>query len=220
MLDKNYRKAYNDIFNKVLAEKSKDFFYESAILSYTHRNKLASTLFWNRVKTALSMPKYLAGSNVLDFGCGSGITFAFLKEQGCSIVGCDIEFKELADHVSKVLDIDSTVYEDLFKIEGEFDHIFALDVLEHVEDIDKYLDKFIQLSSNNGKLIVSGPTENWLYKIGRKAARFSDHSHKRNIDFIEDKIRSKGLELCKRKCLYFPFTLFKISMWSFNNFKD
>ena len=62
-------------------------------------------------------------------------------------------------------------------------------------------------------LIISGPTESFLYKIGRKLAGFSGDYHVTNIYDVERKFSEGGFTKTGLKKLYFPFTLFRISTW-------
>ena len=54
--------------------------------------------------------------------------------------------------------------------EASFDIIYALDVLEHINDLEPYVTLFSKLLVPGGTVIISGPTENIFYKIGRKIA--------------------------------------------------
>ncbi len=63
--------------------------------------------------------------------------------------------------------------------------------------------------------MVSGPTENVLYKAGRLLAGFSGEYHVTNIYDIEGKFREMGLEREALKVLYPPVPLFRISRWKF-----
>ena len=58
---------------------------------------------------------------------------------------------------------------DFFQIEftKKFDFIVALDVLEHISlnDLPLYIDQMKKILNPNGYIVVSGPTENILYKI-------------------------------------------------------
>lgn len=215
MIDLSYKQDYTDIFREFLNKESHGCYDEAALPSYTHNNRVMAWLFWKRIHVALSMAGDLENQSVLDFGCGGGVTFRYLSEHGCRITGCESQFDEMAMEVCRALNIKAEIYRDLFEIsETKFDCIFALDVLEHIKDDDKYIDKLIDLAHDKTTIIVSGPTENLLYKAGRRLAGFSGDYHVRNIYYIEQKFRDKGLERNALKRLYYPFTLFRISSWS------
>ena len=215
MIDRSYKQTYADIFREFLNEGSRGCYDEAALPSYTHSNGMMVWLFWKRIAVALSMAGNLEKRSVLDFGCGGGVTFRYLSEHRCRIVGCESHFYEMASRVCKALNIEARICRDLFEIpERQFDCILALDVLEHVEDSDLYVERLMELAHEETRIIISGPTENLLYKAGRRLAGFSGAYPVRNIYQIERTFREKGLARNALKRLYFPFTLFRISSWS------
>jgi 2-polyprenyl-3-methyl-5-hydroxy-6-metoxy-1,4-benzoquinol methylase len=94
------------------------------------------------------------------------------------------------------------------------DYIISADVLEHVEDLDNVLSVFKNSLSKSGKLIISGPTETKLYKLGRWVGGFQGHHfHKRNVYDIHERIIKFGFRVIKRvKLLLFP-TLFEVIVY-------
>lgn len=214
MIDRLYKQSYTNIFREILCEGTPGCYDEAALPSYTHTNKVMAWLFWQRIKAALQMAGDIKDQSVLDFGCGSGITFLYLHKSGCHITGCDSQFHQMAENICQKLHIQADIYRNLFEIDSRrFDCIIALDVLEHIEDMDGYIEKLKQLSHDKTKIILSGPTENMLYKTGRKLAGFSGDYHVRNIYDIERDFKKYNLQRTALKCLYFPFTLFRISSW-------
>lgn len=216
MINQDYIAHYNSYFQKVLAKAPVGHYDECALPSYTHKNKIMSWLFWKRIQVALSMIPEVKGKFILDFGCGSGVTFRYLSDNNCDITGCDNQFYDFASDMAKEMNIEAEIYEDIFEIKNKkFDYIVALDVLEHIEDIDIFIDKFADLSHDGTVIIVSGPTESPLYRLGRLLAGFKGHYHKTNIYHIENLFRDKGLKNLSVKKLYFPFVLFRISTWRY-----
>ena len=214
MLNKIYRITYERIFNELLEKFPQGYFDEAALPSYTHRNALMSWLFWKRIDVALKMAGDVRERSVLDFGCGGGVLFQFLADQQCRITGCDRDAIELTREVIKRLNIKAEIHDNLFAIANRtFDVIFALDVLEHIEELDRYLEKLFELSHERTVLIVSGPTEGVLYRMGRWLAGFSGHYHIRNIYDIESKLKGIKLKNRSMKNLYHPIPLFRISSW-------
>jgi SAM-dependent methyltransferase len=70
-----------------------------------------------------------------------------------------------------------------------FDFITALDVLEHVPDLSATVLHLGALLRPGGRLVVCGPTENVLYKVGRWLAGFSGDYHVRDIEDIHQAVR-------------------------------
>lgn len=156
---------------------------ELAIPSYTHRNPLMRHLFWERLAVALewldrSRP---ASSVVLDFGSGIGVLFPALKRRKMRIVACDIHPEATATGaeffgVSEVQIMDARAgFASL--ADGSVDAILALDVLEHVPEVASLAAEFRRLLGSEGRLLCSLPTENALYRIGRRLAGFSGAYH-------------------------------------------
>lgn len=190
-------------------------FHDSALLSYTHRNRLMAWLFWKRVDTALSLLGDPAGKSVLDFGCGSGIIFPYIVERGARVTGCDNKCAGLAAEVSRSLGIRAALYDDLFSIrDAKFDAILALDVLEHIEDLRPFIDRFSSLANEKARIILSGPTESFFYRIGRRLAGFTGEGHVRSIYDIESEFRKRGFKLLALRRLYPPVPLFRVSSWT------
>lgn len=171
-------------------------------------------LFSKRIDTAMSMAGDIENMSVLDFGCGGGVTFKFLDEKNCRITGCESEFFELTNRVCQKLNIKADIYRDLMEIKDtKYDRIFALDVFEHIEDIIKYIDKLKELSHDKTVIIISGPTESFFYKVGRKLAGFCGDYHVSNIYDVERHFRLRDLKRTNLKRLFFPLTLFRVSAW-------
>jgi 2-polyprenyl-3-methyl-5-hydroxy-6-metoxy-1,4-benzoquinol methylase len=215
MVNSEYKKSYSAVFKAALRESPNGYYDESALPSYTHNNKLMSWLFWKRINTVFAMADDIKGKSVLDFGCGGGITFKYLNECNCKITGCDTNSYELALKICNRFGVKADLYRNIFDLKSRrFDYILALDVLEHIDNVDTFIDKFMELSHDKTKIIISGPTENTLYKLGRVLAGFSGHYHVRNIYDIEREFKKKQLKNNITRNLFFPFTLFRISSWS------
>jgi trans-aconitate methyltransferase len=87
----------------------------------------------------------------------------------------------------------------------------ALDVLEHVDDLPQTLSQLMNLLEPNGQLLVSGPTENILYRIGRKLAgpEYSGAYHERGIGEIKEELK-KIARIEHIATLYRPIPLFEV----------
>lgn len=213
-INKSYRDSYETFFKEILKFSPQGTYDESALPSYTHNNRLMSWLFWQRINAALDLAGDLKEMAVLDFGCGGGITFKHLKDQGCSIAGCDNFSYSLVEKMCHRFQINASIYKDISDIKDKkFDIILALDVLEHIDSLEGILNQFGAVSNSKTKLILSGPTENFLYKAGRMLAGFSGHYHVRNIYQIEEMLMKRGWRRLSARSLYFPFTLFRVTLW-------
>ena len=96
--------------------------------------------------------------------------------------------------------------------------IFALDSLEHNDDVDGLLLRLSQSMRRDGVYILSGPTETFLYRLGRRLAGFDGHYHKTTIYNIENLAR-KYFRLIEKRSIPVPgiAPLFNISAWTLLN---
>jgi len=213
-----YKARYRTAIQQVLSETEKGRLDEAAFPAYSHRNPIINWLFWQRLRKVMD---YVEGQkpygNILDFGCGSGVMLPFLSSISKQVIAIDVDllpiqsvqkYIPLANNV-EVKDAMKTNFSDLSK--NSFDLIIALDVLEHVPDLPKTLSDLFSILKPNGKLIVSGPTENILYQIGRKIAgpEYSGAYHERGIAEIKYEIR-KIAKIQHIATLYQPIPLFEI----------
>lgn len=96
----------------------------------------------------------LKRGTLLDVGCGGGVILKKLSNLGFDVIGVDKE--ELAIQCIKEKCSDLNVVQDnIFNIRGSYDYILCSEVLEHIVDIDKFLDKIKLLL--NGKILITTP---------------------------------------------------------------
>ena len=187
---------------------------EMAIPSYLHANPLIRWLMWKRYRVIAQMAAELPHKSVLEFGCGVGLFLPTLTRMAGKVYAVDLfpQFArqlagELALPVSFVAQVDEVP-------DAALDLIVAADVLEHIEDVEGYMRLFRRKLVPRGHLIVSGPTENILYKIGRAVAGFGDKGdyHLTNINHLVGRIEGSGFRACRERSLPLPFPphLFRI----------
>jgi len=213
-----YKTRYRSTIRKVLIESEKGRLDEAGFPSYSHSNPIINWLFWQRLRTAMN---YIQGSapyeRILDFGCGSGVMLPFLAQHSNHVTALDVDLiplNRVKQHIPlpenvTVLDANQTPISQLSA--KSFDLINALDVLEHVADLPSTLSELLSLLKLGGQLIVSGPTENILYQIGRKLAgpEYSGEYHERGIAEIKREL-SQLSQIEHIATLYHPIPLFEI----------
>lgn len=139
--------------------------------------------------------------------------FAPLRERGCQVVGCDSDLF-LARSMCRDQGLTVELTDNLAALpEGGFHTVFALDVLEHIPDIQPLLGRLRSLLRPGGRIVLSGPTENWLYRLGRAISGFSGHYHVANIYQIEQLFEQAGFRAVQLKVLYPLSPLFRVSTW-------
>lgn len=212
-----YKTRYRNAIQQVLSETEKGRLDEAAFPAYSHKNPIINWLFWQRLRKVMEHVENSQYENILDFGCGSGVMLPFLSNISKQVIAMDVDLLPIQS-VRKYIPIANNVQiKDATKIniidlsKDSFDIIIALDVLEHVQDLSKTLSELFSLLKPNGQLIVSGPTENILYQIGRKIAgpEYSGAYHERGIAEIKDEIK-KIAKIHHIATLYQPIPLFEI----------
>ena len=184
--------------------------HDSCIPSYCHSNLAASAVAWGRLFQARNLYKQFGtAGTVLDFGSGTG-------ELG-HLIGQNTEyhFVEMDDEQVSLLkqDLPNAVQHDTSAVpENTFSFVFALDSLEHNENFPELIDLLIKSIKPGGSLLVSGPTENFLYRIGRAIAGFTGEQHVTNIYEIE-KVLAEKLNKITVKTAPFGVPLFRLSVW-------
>jgi 2-polyprenyl-3-methyl-5-hydroxy-6-metoxy-1,4-benzoquinol methylase len=202
---------FKKMFN-VVSEKGteRDDLLEAAFFAYAHRNPLIDFLFWRRLSVAERYVLSKGAKRVLDFGYGSGVMSYCFAKSGLDVVGVDIDTKPLDEakkHISfppGIAFVSPQQLEDA-RYNESFDCIVALDVLEHIEDLSEFVALAKRVLKKDGFVVVSGPTENILYQIGRKVAgkQFTGTYHVSNIARIRERL-AKDLKIEHISTL-FPF---------------
>jgi 2-polyprenyl-3-methyl-5-hydroxy-6-metoxy-1,4-benzoquinol methylase len=213
-----YKTRYRNAIRQVLAESEKGRLDEAGFPAYSHRNPVINYLFWQRLHKVMDHVETLAPfENILDFGCGSGVMLPYLSGVSKHVSAFDVDllplqrvqkYIPLADNV-KVFDATQTALGELPA--HSFDLITALDVLEHVQDLPATINQIFALLKPNGQLVVSGPTENVLYQIGRKLAgpEYSGAYHERGIAEIKSDI-ARLANIKPIATLYWYLPLFEV----------
>jgi len=95
-----------------------------------------------------------AGSSVLDLGSGIGAVGAALKrEKGCRVVGCDLTRGTLTGTFDRFIAAD--LNRGLPDVGDEhFDYIIALDVIEHLNSPEDFLDELRRLAARTGAAVI------------------------------------------------------------------
>lgn len=213
-----YKARYRSAIRKVLAEAERGRLDEAGFPAYSHPNAVINWLFWQRLCTAMTyIEKNAPYEKVLDFGCGSGVMLPFLAQHSRHVTATDADllplervtkYIPLAENV-QVLDANQVSISRLTPT--SFDVITALDVLEHVNDLPTLVSQLLNLLKPGGRFVVSGPTENILYQMGRKLAgpEYSGDYHKRGIAEIKQEL-SKHCRVEPIATLYWPIPLFEV----------
>ena len=199
---------------------------ESAIPAYTHWNPLVRWIMFRRLDVLVRMVREViravdhgAPTALLDFGCGVGILFRYVFPQVTQLYGTDLCLDAVRSTVAHYECPNVSLYppDTVFsEIPGHsLDAIVAADVLEHVDDLPGILEQFSQKLKPTGALLISGPTESFVYGVCRKIAGFTGEYHVRNIFDIEQMVERSEFVHQQTVALPFPILpkLFRISVF-------
>jgi len=188
---------------------------EMAIPSYLHWNPLIRRLVWGRYEKISELSDFSKEMNVLEFGCGLGVFLPELFSKCNNVYAIDI-FPQYAKKLCEDLELKIIFVNNILEIQNDFlDIIIAAEVFEHLEraELSEYLHEFYEKLKDTGRLLVSGPTENFIYRLGRKVAGFGEKGnyHHTNVDDLIEEI-NKLFILKRTKTLPFkiPPYLYKV----------
>jgi len=134
----------------------------SAMLHKLNPVRLAYIRDWIDQRWALDehSRRPLAGKTALDVGCGAGLLAEPLARLGAKVTAIDpaAELIEAArEHAAgQGLEIDYRVSA-IEKLEGTFDLITSMEVIEHTADPQQFLNELAKRLAPNGLLIMSTP---------------------------------------------------------------
>jgi hypothetical protein len=184
---------------------------ETCVPSYCHPNLLAAYVSWKRLFTATSIAMRIGAKGpALDFGASTGELARLLPRDWT------YHFVEQDEGPARYLlaNIPHAVRHTLESAPARtYGCIFALDSLEHNENFPELIARLSEKLAPGGVFVLSGPTENAIYKLGRRIAGFDAHYHVSNIDAIEAAM-ARVLVPTTRQRLPFGVPLFKISTWA------
>lgn len=185
---------------------------ESCVPSYCHSNWLAAYISWIRLFHAAELARTHGprAPRVLDFGSSVG-ELGHLVAPG----GNGYDFIEADDHSAAFLKsrLPNAQRVSLEEApEAAYDLVFAIDALEHNTDFAEILEVLVTKLRPGGCLIMSGPTENALYRFGRRIAGFDGHYHETTIYEIEA-AAAKMLNRSEVRSVMPVAPLFRISAW-------
>ncbi len=107
-----------------------------------------------------SINKPLRGISILDIGCGGGLLSEPLSRLGADVVGIDASKKniDVAKHHLKKSGLSIEYYDaspENFSYKKKFDVILNMEIVEHVEDIPKFITQSSKFLKVNGIMFIA-----------------------------------------------------------------
>lgn len=119
-------------------------------------------------------PRPLEGLRIIDVGCGGGLLSEPLARLGASVTGIDAAEKNVktaATHAAETgvaIDYRAATAEDLARAGEQFDVVLAMEIVEHVADVDLFLRAVSALARPGGLVFMATlnrTTKSWLFGI-------------------------------------------------------
>lgn len=104
--------------------------------------------------------------NVLDVGCGYGYLTYAINQSGHNALGVDVSKNAIEIGIKNFgINYLNAKLEDLSQdYERKFDLIIATELIEHLNDIEGFLENCLRLLNNNGKIYLSTPNKDFYPK--------------------------------------------------------
>ncbi|MFZ2664321.1 MAG: methyltransferase domain-containing protein [Patescibacteria group bacterium] len=206
----------NKIVEFVLSDNTTDYGYYGSKALIPKR-----LLWWERIKIAHNLYKrYEKGIDkdvLVDFGC----QFAFLStllskefNKVCLVetsqhyvdLGVYMHDKLGNGNYETIINSKDNSSEFIDKIKCKVNLFLFFDVLEHVKNVKKMLADLKKISGNNTYLIVSLPTENFIYNLLTKFKKEKGHINR--YFEVENALRESGYKLLEKKSLLLLFNIY------------
>jgi len=116
-------------------------------------------------KLKMNTKEPLKNINILDIGCGGGLLCEPLKRMGASVTGIDASEKNIeaakfhANEMGLKINYIHCAPEKL-KIQKKFDVILNMEVVEHVSNVDLFIENCSKLIEKNGIMFVATINKN------------------------------------------------------------
>ena len=111
-------------------------------------------------KKLLNNKKPLKNIRILDIGCGGGLLCEPLAKMGAKVIGIDASEKNIKiakSHANKSkLKVEYyCATPENFKFNSKFDVVLNMEIVEHVDNVDLFLNKSSKFLKNNGIMIIA-----------------------------------------------------------------
>ncbi|MFH1641563.1 MAG: methyltransferase domain-containing protein [Nanoarchaeota archaeon] len=157
-----------------------------AVREYYVKNKLLSWIFFNRIEYVQDIVNQciMQKDSCLDIGGGKGILTLFSYNCFNKITCIDLDNKMakiiMENHKLKNVKLVTLNFFN-WESKDKFHFVFALDVLEHFENIDLVVSNLSRITKISSNLVISLPTEDLIYRLCRFTIKnqldIDEHKH-------------------------------------------
>lgn len=129
-------------------------------------NPLRLKFITQNIFSAFKLTSLSKDVNILDIGCGGGLVSVPLAKMGAEVLGIDASSRniEVAKQHLKNVGLEKSLVKNLsykcstienLSVPAKFDVILALEVIEHVSDVQLFVEQALKRLKPNGLFIVS-----------------------------------------------------------------
>jgi predicted TPR repeat methyltransferase len=175
---------------------------ELAIQGYLHPNAAVRWVAWRRIEElARLIHSNLPGSGsgdtrIMDFGCGTGVLLGEIASRADEVLGVDLVLEPARLLIDEwQLDNVRLMHPDQAWAQvpaHSLDAVVAADVLENIGPLGSTIEFFRNRLKPDGKLLISVPSGNAAYRLGRRVAGFEDRQPKRTAAAVHREILETG----------------------------
>lgn len=125
------------------------------------RMEVLADIFCHHFNRSLDEIRPFAGKTLLDIGCGGGLVSEPCSRLGFAVTGIDADGRNVAaakahaEQSGLKIDYRSAAPEDLSAEGKTYDVVLALEVIEHVADVDSFTASLAGLLTESGVLVLS-----------------------------------------------------------------
>ena len=134
------------------------------------RIRYIKRMFFNEISNIKNDNKPFKNLNILDLGCGGGLTCEPLTRLGANLIGLDFVKNNIDIAIKHAASSDLNIqylYQDIenLNLNKKFDAIIIFEVLEHLDDWKKIIKNINKYLKPRGKLIISTINRNIIARI-------------------------------------------------------
>jgi len=206
-----------------IIEKSKYRHYCECWKPYT--NPVVRMVYWNKLKKIFNYLQHRRWNLILEIGCGYGFFLPSLCQISDKVIGSDIEdmfdfckeatLTEIQKSFSnlELKKADARYLSDYID-ESSCDVIVAISVLEHINDYSEAVKEIRKCLKPNGIFACVLPTENWLYRLGKRLVGYDKDYHKLyNFERLRADLR-RSLKEVKKWNMPYGIPLFSAGVYT------